>query len=255
MHRLRVALSVVLLMLAGTSPRAETVVRAFGPGGPAPAMKEAADIFGKRSNVTVDVVAGPTNEWLGKAKSEADVIFSGSEVMMTDFVTAMAGQIAEETVTPLYLRAAAVLVRPRNPKNIRGLSDLFTRDLKVLVVNGAGQQGLWEDVAGRMGDIAKVKALRSKIVEFAPNSAAASKTWIERPDIDAWIIWTIWQVSNSSLADLVEIEPEYRIYRDTGIALTRRGQANTAAKEFIAFLQSSEGAAIFRKWGWIAGTP
>ena len=33
MHRLRVALSVVLLMLAGTSPRAETVVRAFGPGG------------------------------------------------------------------------------------------------------------------------------------------------------------------------------------------------------------------------------
>ena len=53
----------------------------------------------------------------------------------------------------------------------------------------------------------------------------------------------------------VEIEPEYRIYRDTGIALTRRGQANTAAKEFIAFLQYSEGAAIFRKWGWIAGTP
>lgn len=184
---LLVALSLVSLMLAGTSAWAETVVRAFGPGGPAPAMKEAADVFGKRSNVRVDVVAGPTNEWLGNAKSEADVIYSGSEVMMTDFVTAMAGQIAEETLTPLYLRPAAVLVRPGNPKNIRAFSDLFSRDLKLLVVNGAGQQGLWEDMARRTGDIAKVKALRSKIVEFASNSAAARKTWTERPDIDAWI--------------------------------------------------------------------
>ena len=141
------------------------------------------------------------------------------------------------------------------PSMGRAFSDLFSRDLKLLVVNGAGQQGLWEDMARRTGDIAKVKALRSKIVEFASNSAAARKTWTERPDIDAWIIWTIWQVSNTFLADLVEVEPEHRIYRDTGVALTRRGQVNAAAKEFIAFLQSPEGAAIFRKWGWIAGTP
>lgn len=122
----------------------------------------------------------------------------------------------------------------------------------MLVVNGAGQQGLWEDMAGRTGEIAKVKALRAKIVAFAPNSAAARQTWTERPDIDAWIIWTIWQVSNPSLADLVEVEPEYRIYRDTGVGLTRRGQGNPAAKEFAAYLRSPEGAAIFRKWGWIA---
>ena len=39
-------------------------------------------------------------------------------------------------------------------------------------------------------------------------------------------------------------------------ASTRPGaQPNAAAKEFIAFLQSPEGAAIFRKWGWIAATP
>nr|HAQ94611.1 ABC transporter substrate-binding protein [Afipia sp.] len=124
-----------------------------------------------------------------------------------------------------------------------------------LVVNGAGQQGLWEDMAGRTGEIAKVKALRAKIVAFAPNSAAARQTWTERPDIDAWIIWTIWQVSNPSLADLVEVEPEYRIYRDTGVGLTRRGQGNPAAKEFVAYLRSPEGAAIFRKWGWIARSP
>lgn len=62
-------------------------------------------------------------------------------------------------------------------------------------------------------------------------------------------------MSNPALADLVEVEPDLRIYREAGVGLTRRGQGNAAAKEFVAFLQSSEGAAIFRKWGWIAGSP
>lgn len=245
-------LGLVLLIFTGAPSSAEPAVHVFGPGGPAPAMKEAAETFGKKSNTKVEVVAGPTGAWLEKAKAEGDVIYSGSEVMMTDFVSAMSGQIIEETITPLYLRPAAVLVRPGNPKSIKGFADLLSRDLKVLVVNGAGQQGLWEDMAGRTGEIAKVKALRAKIVAFAPNSAAARQTWTERPDIDAWIIWTIWQVSNPSLADLVEVEPEYRIYRDTGVGLTRRGQGNPSAKEFVAYLRSPEGAAIFRKWGWIA---
>ena len=191
-------------------------------------------------------------EWLDKAKGEGDLIFSGSEVMMSDFVSAMGGQIAETTITPLYLRPSAILVRPGNPKGIKGFTDLLARDLKVLVVNGAGQQGLWEDMVGRSGDIGRVRTFRSKIVAFAPNSAAGRKTWTEQPDIDAWIIWNIWQVANPSIADVVEVEPEYRIYRDTGIGLTVRGQEKSTAKAFVNFLQSPEGAAIFRKWGWVA---
>jgi accessory colonization factor AcfC len=250
MRYLSLTLGLAASLLAGSANAQETI-RAFGPGGPAPAMKEAAAAFGAKANVKVDVVAGPTGEWLDKAKAEGDLIFSGSEVMMSDFIAAMAGQIAEVTVIPLYLRPSAILVRPGNPKAIRGFSDLLARDLKVLVVNGAGQQGLWEDMVGRSGEIAKVRTLRSKIVAFAPNSAAARKTWTERPDIDAWIIWNIWQVANPSIADLVEVEPEYRIYRDTGIALTVRGQDKGAAKAFVSFLHSPDGAAIFRKWGWV----
>lgn len=82
-----------------------------------------------------------------------------------------------------------------------------------------------------------------------------SPRWTERPEIDAWIVWTIWQVANPSLADLVEVEPEFRIYRDTGVGLTRQGRGNPAAKEFVTFLQSSRAAAVFCRWGWIAGSP
>ena len=70
------------------------------------------------------------------------------------------------------------------------------------------------------------------------------------PEIDAWLIWNIWQVANPKLADVVEVEPDYRIYRDTGIVLTERGGKNADAKAFSQFLQGPEAKAIFAKAGW-----
>jgi accessory colonization factor AcfC len=84
----------------------------------------------------------------------------------------------------------------------------------------------------------------------AANSAEARKRWIEQPDIDAWLIWNIWQVANTDLAQLVEMDEPFRIYRDSGVVLTNRGAGKPAAKEFVAFLQSAAGQKIFAKWGW-----
>lgn len=119
----------------------------------------------------------------------------------------------------------------------------------MLVVNGAGQNGMLEDVAGRLGDIASVRAFRSNVATYAASSALARKAWTEDKSLDAWLIWSIWQVSNPTLADQVAIEPEYRLYRDTGVALTQQGAAK--AEEFAASLASADGAKIFAKWGWI----
>ncbi|OYY80614.1 MAG: ABC transporter substrate-binding protein, partial [Hydrogenophilales bacterium 16-62-9] len=82
------------------------------------------------------------------------------------------------------------------------------------------------------------------------NSAEARQQWIDTPDIDAWLIWNIWQVANPTLADSVKIEPEYAIYRDTGVVLTTQGKTKASAQQFIDFLSSPAGARIFAKWGW-----
>lgn len=229
---------------------AQETLYAYGPGGPAPAMKEAAAAFEKSTGVKVEVTAGPTPKWLDKAKTDADLVFSGSETMMTDFVYALDGQLSHQQVTPLYLRPLAMLVRPGNPKHIKGVKDLFKPGLKVLVVNGAGQNGVWEDMAGRKGDIKTVAALRNNIVGYAKNSAEAKQTWTDNKDIDVWLIWNIWQVANPQLADVVPIERDYAIYRDAGIAITTRAENKPAAKAFVSFLQSPAGAKIFAKWGW-----
>ena len=233
---------------AQVTPDPRDTLHAYGPGGPLPAMKEAAATFGQKRGINVEVTAGPTPQWIDHAKVDADMIFSGSEVMMSDFITAMP-DIDTTSVQPLYLRPAVILVRPGNPTHINGLADLLKSGHRILVVNGAGQQGLWEDVAGRLGDIGTVRALRSNIVKVAGNSAQAKQAWTDDNSIDAWLIWSSWQVANANVADQVPLEPQYAIYRDTGIALTKTAQP--AAKEFANFLASPEGAAIFEKWGWI----
>ena len=236
-----------------TSALAQDTLYVYGPGGPAPAMKEAAAAFEKTSGVKVEVTAGPTPKWLDKAKSDADLIFSGSETMMTDFIYAMEDQLSHQQVTPLYLRPLSILVRPGNPKHIRGVKDILKPGVKVLVVNGAGQNGVWEDMAGRKGDINTVTALRRNIVAYSKNSAEAKQTWVDNKDIDVWLIWNIWQVANAQLADVVPVERDYVIYRDTGIAITKRAENKPAAKAFASFLESPTGAKIFTKGGWENG--
>ena len=239
------------LCLASAGAHANPVIHVYGPGGPAPAMKEAAQAFGAAHQVQVQVVAGPTPQWVEQARKDADVVFSGAENMMSDFAKALPGAFELKDAQPLYLRPVAMLVRPGNPKHIQGFRDVLAPGVKVLAVAGAGQTGLWEDVAGRTGDIRMLQALRKNLLlPEAANSAEARKRWLEQPDIDVWLIWNIWQVSNPKLAEQVAVEEPYRIYRDTGIAPTTRGKQLPASQQFIAFLQSPQGATIFQRWGW-----
>lgn len=241
----------VLAIAIGSAAAPAEPLHVYGPGGPAPAIKEAAKAFERQTGRKVEVVAGPTPQWIARAKADGDVIYSGSENMMSDFVKTMEGSIDAREVRPLYLRPSSILVREGNPKKIKGLVDLFKPGRRVIVVHGAGQNGLWEDMAGRTGEIAKVRALRRNIVAYAGTSAEARDMWVKDTALDAWIIWNIWQVANPNLADVVAVEPQYRIYRDAGVVVTKIGKADRDADRFAAFLESRKGARIFQRHGWI----
>src|SRR5271157_2030041 len=173
-------LTIVMALLATTAGSQESAspeksvisLRAYGPGGPAPAMREAAKVFGVKKNITVIINAGPTPTWKDQAMKDADLIFSGSEYMMTDFVRKdVLGLIDTSTIRTLYLRPSDILVRPGNPKGIKGVKDLAKPSIKILVVEGAGQVGMWEDVAGRTGNAKLVGSVRRNIGFSAQNSA------------------------------------------------------------------------------------
>lgn len=225
-------------------------VQVYGPGGPAPAMKEAAKQFNNKTGIAVHVTSGPTSQWSDKAKLDADVIYSGSEAMMSDFENAFSEQIIKDSVEPLYLRPAAILVRKGNPKNIKGFKDLAKSGVKVLVTHGAGQVGMWEDIAGRTGNIQLTKSVRKNIATYAANTGIAKKNWEENSSYDAWLVFNIWGISNPDVGQIIPIEPELVVYRDTGIALTKHSLKDAEAKRFVEFLSSQQGNTIFKKYGW-----
>jgi accessory colonization factor AcfC len=244
----------VIAWLGATSAQAAGTLHVYGPGGPLPAMKEAAAAFGKANDVHVEVTAGPTPQWIDKAKADADLVFSGSEAMMSDLLAALP-DLNAATVTPLYLRASVILVRPGNPAHIAGIADLLKPEHRILVVDGSGQKDLWEDVVGRLGDIRTVRMFRSNVTTVAKTSADAKKSWDSDKVLDAWLTWGIRQTASPRIADRIEIEPQYRIYRDAEAALTRRGLDRPEAKGFLTYLSSPQAAAIFAKWGWTAPPP
>lgn len=153
-----------LAAVSGPAAWAAQDLNVYGPGGPAPAMKEAAEAFGKQRGIEVKVTAGPTPAWAEQARQNADVLFSGAENMMSGFAAALPGVFDLRDARTLYLRPSAILVRPGNPKGIQGFKDLLKPGIKVMAVSGAGQTGLWEDVAGRLGDIETVRAFRANLV-------------------------------------------------------------------------------------------
>ncbi len=103
-------------------------------------MREAAKVFGDKKGIRVEVTERPTPAWKEKAMKEADLIFSGSEYIMTGFVRRdLPGLIGQPAIRSSYLRPSAILVRPGNPKGIKGVKDLAGPGIKVLVVDGTGQ--------------------------------------------------------------------------------------------------------------------
>lgn len=242
-------LGVILVMHSIAIGQNDTIY-VYGPGGPYPAVNEAASVFSEKNNVPVKVVKGPVSKWEDAAKLNADIIFSGSEFMMSNFIKKF-DRIKKESVTPLYLRNSGLLVRPGNPKNIQAFKDILKPDTRVMVVTGAGLTGMWEDMIGRTKDIDSLKMLRKNIVFYADDSGQAKNEWINDESIDVWITWNIWQIANPTLADFIPVEENYTMYRDCGIALTTNTSNNKIAIDFYNFLKSEEAKLIFKKWGWL----
>lgn len=222
----------------------------YGPGGPYPPMNELAKKFESKNDIKIIVTKGPADNWIQQAKSNAHLIYSGSEFMMTNFLYQLAEEVNNKDVEPLYLRKSGLLVRPGNPKELKKLDDLLSPGLKILVVNGSGLTGVWEDIMGQTRDVTKLKALRHNICYNTKNSAEAKRIWIEHPEVDVWITWNIWQKANAELADFIELEDKYTLYRDFGVAITEKGKRSKYSQVFLNYLVSNEAKPVFKKWGW-----
>jgi accessory colonization factor AcfC len=221
-------------------------IHVYGPGGPSPAMLECAHTFNSRNGANVMVTFGPTARWREAALHDADLFYSGAENMMTDFVRIFR-QIDQTTIDPLYVRRAIIMVHRGNPLKINSFTDLLRPGVHIMIVQG--QTGLWEGIAGRVGDVATIRALRRNIVAFAQDTATAHRIWNSSNPPDAWIALASEHGAYPDESDAIELESNLAIVRDAGIALANAGASKPPAKLFT-ISYSPEGLVIFKRWGW-----
>lgn len=243
---IKLILPVYLFVISGALAQTDTL-RIYGPGGPYGPMKECAMQFGKTYNVQVSVMAGPETVWIDNAQENSDIIFGGAEYMLSQFNFRHPELLNNGTRTTLYTRPSGVLVRPGNPKKLEKAEDLFRDDVKILVVSGAGQTGLWEDMFGKTDQLQEVFL---NIYKVAYNGKNAIELWKQHPEIDAWITWESWHYRLQGITELVKLSEKYTIYRGTPVAVTKQTENKVLAEKFIAYLKSSDAREIFEKWGW-----
>ncbi|MFJ7174733.1 substrate-binding domain-containing protein [Citrobacter freundii] len=229
-------------------------INLYGPGGPHTALQEAASLYTKNTGVPVTVHFGPQAKWNDEARKNADIIFGASEQSALAIIRDHQERFNEKDIEPLYLRKSILLVKPGNPKNIKRIEDLTRPGTGIIVNDGAGTSntsgtGLWEDIAGRKGNIDTVAGIRKNIILYAPNSGTARKALETQAGADVWITWADWAASNPGIGEVVEIAPEYVIWRDMNIAV--RHDADAETRQFAAWLRSDEAAPAFNKYGWI----
>lgn len=236
------------------SSAAHADINLYGPGGPHTALQEAATLYTQKTGVKVNVHYGPQAKWNEQARKNADILFGASEQSALAIARDHQAHFNEKDIDPLYLRQSILLVKKGNPKNIKGIEDLTRQGIGIIVNDGGGTSntsgtGVWEDIAGRKGNIETVKEIRRNIILFAPNSGSARKALESQPQADVWITWADWAASNPGIGDVVEIAPEYRIWRDMNIVVRKDSDAET--RQFAAWLHSDEAAPAFTQYGWV----
>lgn len=228
------------------------IVKFYGAGGPHSAFKKVVAAFEKQSNVKVEIIAGPESTWSKKAQADADVLWGTAEQDITAFLETYK-TFSFDNVMPIYVRPSIIAVKKGNPKNIHSFKDLLKSGVKIVVTEGSGVAntsgtGVWEDVAGRLGNLEDVKGFRKNIIGVGKGSGPTYNMFVEK-DADAWITWPDWPARNPDTLEMIQIAPERTIWRDVNLVVAP--DADPGTKEFIDFLTSDEGAKIMKTEGWV----
>lgn len=242
-------LSTLLLaspVFADAGPRP---VMVFAGSAAQPPLEEAAAAFEKQTGIAVVLHLGGSGTMLSQLRltGRGDLYIPGSP----DFLElARAQHLVEGEATILAYLVPAIIVAKGNPLGIGGLADLARPGLRVGLADPEGVcVGLYAvEVLMANGLAERVRPnLRGQV-----ESCARAAAMIPLGMVDAVLGWREFAAWNPAAMEAVPLRPE-QIPRLAFIPAVRvRGAGNpTGAAAFTAFLASPEGAAIFRKWGYL----
>jgi molybdate transport system substrate-binding protein len=174
-----------------------------------------------------------------------DLAISGAEYLLDDGEVRGIVQKGERRL--IAYRESAIIVPAGNPANIKSLADLTRPGVRVGISVIDCLKGLWEDVTGRAGLTDKVRANTT----FHASGCMAIVEAAAEGVVDAAFGWTAFDHLGEGRIQVIELPPEHRVYRGTGIGMLSFTKQPDRAREFMDFLLTPESRARYQKYRWV----
>ncbi len=224
-------------------------VMVFAGSASQPPLEEAAEAFQAKTGIPVILHLGGSGAMLSQVRLTGlgDLYIPGSPDYLAK---AQSLGLVEENNAILAYLVPALLVPAGNPLDIKVLQDLARPGLRVGLADPDGVcVGLYAVEILEFNSLAGVVRPNLKgMVE----SCAKAASMIPLNLVDVVIGWREFASWNPVMMEMVQLAPE-QVPRLAYIPAARLRKARNpqGAEMFVDFLQSDEGQAIFRKWGYL----
>lgn len=239
-----------LIELAQSSPKK---VMIFAGAASKPATEEAIQSFQKEFRIPVGVVFGGSGFILAQMKlaRKGDLYFPGSSDFMEK--AKAEGLVFPETERVVTHLIPAINVQKGNPKKIHSLKDLTKRGIRVAIANPeqvcVGMVAV-EIVENNLSPSEK-KTFRENLVNYT-ESCEKTANAISLKAVDAVLGWRVFQYWDPERIETIYLKPgEIPRIGYIPIAISRFAQEKVLAQQFIEFVLSPRGKAIFRKHDYL----
>lgn len=221
-----------------------------------PPTEDAAKLFEQKTGTKVDLVFGGSGTVLSQMElsKKGDLYFPGSSDFMEK--AKEKGLVYPETESKIVYLVNAINVQKGNPKNINSLKDLLRPGIKVAIANPETVcVGLYAaEIIDKSLTAEEKQAFKKNLLNYT-ESCDKTATAISLKTVDAVIGWSVfkdWDPENIETIPLQQNEIQRIGY--IPIAVSTFTQNKEMALQFIDFLNSEDGKAIFKKYKYF-GTP
>lgn len=238
----------LLVVVSTALPQPMTPVVVFAGSASQPPLQEAATSFENKTGIPVTLHLGGSGRMLSQIRltGQGDLYIPGSPDYMTK-ARQLDLMVGEETI--LAYLVPAILVARGNPLQIRTLQDLTRPGLRIGIADPASVcVGLYAVELMQANHLAE---------QIRPNlygqveSCAKTAAMLPLGTVDAVLGWREFAAWKPQLMEAILLKPEEVPRLATIPAARLRHAANPqSAEQFIDYLRSPEGQAIFHKWGY-----
>jgi molybdate transport system substrate-binding protein len=240
----------LFMTISGCAGTKSKEITAFVGSASKPPMEEAALAFQAKTGVQVYLNFGGSGALLSQIElsQSADLYIPGSPDYM---VKAERKNVVDPASIKKIAYLVPVIAVPHgNPENIKSLADLARPGIEVGIGNPAAVcVGLYAveilEYNHLLEDVGKNIVVHAK-------SCEDTATLLSLKSVDAIIGWDVFHHWDPDNIDVVYLAPEQlpRLAYIPGAVCTFT-KDSASARDFLDFLVSPEGQAIFQKWGYI----